>query len=64
MIRLNDVATDKEDHPIDPVPKIIKAEVLSNPFDDIVPRIDPRKLDKKKEKVKSQSKATKWDCFQ
>ena len=59
MIQLNDIPTNKEDRPIDPVPKIIKTEVLSNPFDDIVARIDKRKLEKMKETPKSQSKATK-----
>ncbi len=59
ILRLNEVPTNKEDHPLDPVPKILKTEVLANPFDDIVPRVDPRKLDKTREKAKSQSKATK-----
>ena len=59
MIQLNDIPTNKEDRPIDPAPKIIKTEVLSNPFDDIAPRVDKRKLDKTKEMPKSQSKATK-----
>ena len=60
MIRLNDIPTDKEDRPIDPRPKILKTKVLLNPFDDIEPRIDKRQLEKKIEKPKSQSKATKW----
>ena len=59
MIRLNDIPTDKEDHPLDPAPKIIKTKVLDNPFDDIVARIDQRRMDKKSEKQKSQSRATK-----
>ena len=59
MIQLNDVPTNKEDRPIDPIPKIIKTEVLSNPFDDIAARVDKRKLEKTKETPKSQSKATK-----
>ena len=60
MLHLNDIPTDKDDRPLDPAPKILKTQVLANPFDDIVPRIDPRKLDKKSQKQKSQSKATKW----
>ena len=60
MIQLNDIPTNKEDRPIDPAPKIIKTEVLSNPFDDIVARVDERKLEKTKEDRKSQSKATKY----
>ena len=59
MIQLNEIPTNKEDRPTDPAPKIIKTEVLSNPFDDIIPRVDKRKLDKTKETPKSQSKATK-----
>ena len=59
MIRLNEVRTDPEGRPHEPIPKILKTKVLSNPFDDIVPRIDTRKLEKKVEKPKSQSKATK-----
>ena len=59
MIRLNEIPTDKEDRPLDPAPRILKAKVLDNPFDDVVPRIDKRKLEKKVEKHKSQSKATK-----
>ena len=62
MLRLNDVSTNMEDHPLDP-PKILKTEVLSNPFDDIVPRVDSRRLDKRKEKAKSQSKATKYVSY-
>ena len=60
MIQLNDIPTNKEDRPIDPIPKIFKTEVLSNPFDNIAPRVDKRKLEKTKETPKSQSKATKY----
>jgi len=59
MIRLNEIPTDRDDRPLDPAPHIIRTKVLDNPFDDIAPRIDPRKLEKKVEKHKSQSKATK-----
>lgn len=34
---MGDVDTDKDDRPLDP-PRLISVEVLSNPFDDIVPR--------------------------
>ncbi len=59
MIRLDDIHTDAENRPVEPIPKIVKTKVLSNPFDDIDPRIDKRKLEKKIEKLKSQSRATK-----
>lgn len=62
MIRLNDVQADKDGRPLNLAPKILKTKVLLNPFDDIVPRIDSRKLDKNVEKPKSQSRATKWVC--
>lgn len=61
MIRLNEVDVGEEDRPIDP-PRIKKTEILSNPFDDIVPRISKKDLEREekgKKKVKSQSKATK-----
>ena len=61
MVKLNDIPTDKEDRPLDPAPRITRTEVLLNLFDDIVPRVDPKKArDKKKgAKSESQSKATK-----
>ncbi|KAF5936367.1 hypothetical protein HYC85_027496 [Camellia sinensis] len=36
-----EVETDKNDRPLDPLPKITSVEVLWNPFDDIVPRAAP-----------------------
>ena len=49
--------TDKEDRPLDPVPRITHTEVLQNPFDDIISRVDPKRaLEKTEDKVKSQSK--------
>ena len=59
MIRLNDAPTDKEDRPLEPCPKVYKTQILSNPFDDLVPRIDQRVLDAREDKAQSQSKATK-----
>lgn len=41
LIRLGEVETDKNDRPLDPLPKITSVEVLWNPFDDIVPRAAP-----------------------
>ena len=59
-MRFNDVPTDKEDRPLDPIPRITRTEVLQNPFDDITPRVGPKaSLERKAEEVKSQSKATK-----
>lgn len=39
LLRLGEVETDKDDRPLDPVPKILSVEVLWNPFDDIIPRV-------------------------
>lgn len=61
MLKLQEVDVGPNDRPYYPV-KIISTEVLSNPFDDIVPRQLKRgvKKDKVEEKKnKSQSKATK-----
>lgn len=41
MVRLGEVATGKDDRPINPL-KIVRTEVLDNPFDDIVPRISTK----------------------
>lgn len=38
LVQFNDIPTDKDGRPTHP-PKIIKTEVLLNPFDDIVPRL-------------------------
>jgi len=37
VIRIGDVMTDESDRPVEPV-KIESVEILSNPFDDIIPR--------------------------
>ncbi|XP_066567636.1 spliceosome-associated protein CWC27 homolog [Amia ocellicauda] len=60
LLRLAEVETDQNERPLNPH-KIRGAEVLHNPFDDIVPR-ETRKTKKDKDKEegkKSQSKATK-----
>ena len=49
ILCLNEVPSNKEDHPLDPVPKILKT-------DDIVLRVDPRKLNKTREKTKTSQK--------
>lgn len=51
MIKFNDLDCDREDRPYHP-PKIIRTEVINNPFPDIVPRIDEKKTEKKDEKKK------------
>uniref|UniRef100_A0A3B3CEQ4 Spliceosome-associated protein CWC27 homolog n=1 Tax=Oryzias melastigma TaxID=30732 RepID=A0A3B3CEQ4_ORYME len=60
LLRLAEVECDKDERPLRPH-KIRCAEVLHNPFDDIVPRETKKsKKDKDKEEAKkSQSKATK-----
>ncbi|KAI6655589.1 Peptidyl-prolyl cis-trans isomerase CWC27-like [Oopsacas minuta] len=37
LLRFNDVTTDSNDRPLDP-PKIIKVQILSNPFQDLEPK--------------------------
>ena len=39
MLRFNSLDTDDDDRPTEP-PRLLRAEVLWNPFDDIVPRVD------------------------
>ncbi|GLT97244.1 hypothetical protein SLE2022_148170 [Rubroshorea leprosula] len=42
LLRIGEVDTDKDDRPLDPLPRIKSVEVLWNPFEDIVPRISAR----------------------
>lgn len=62
MVRFNDLDVLDDERPASP-PKIIKTEILSNPFDDVVPRETKRKKENKdggsSGKIKSKSKATK-----
>lgn len=39
VLRFNEQETDDDDRPMDP-PRLLRADVLWNPFDDIVPRVD------------------------
>lgn len=43
---MNDYDVDSEDRPLDP-PKVLRAEILYNPFDDIVPREIKKKEEEK-----------------
>lgn len=60
MLKLQEAETDDNERPLYPH-KVIKTEILSNPFDDIVPRMIKKISQEKEEdkKVKSKSKATK-----
>ncbi|ESO86646.1 hypothetical protein LOTGIDRAFT_194800 [Lottia gigantea] len=59
MIKLQESEVDGNERPFHPY-RIIKTQVLSNPFDDIIPRVLKKKKDKTEAvKPKSQSKATK-----
>ncbi|KAL4235648.1 Peptidyl-prolyl isomerase cwc27 [Mactra antiquata] len=60
MLKLQDCETDGEERPLYPN-KIIKAQILSNPFDDIIPRVikKAKKEGDLEKKPKSKSKATK-----
>merc|ERR1712142_139841 len=59
MVRFNDIETEG-DRPLYP-PKIVKTQILDNPFDDIIPRVKRASKDKEdKEKTKkSKAKAVK-----
>ncbi|KAL3870014.1 hypothetical protein ACJMK2_042631 [Sinanodonta woodiana] len=56
ILRLQECEIDANERPLYPH-KILKTKVLSNPFDDIVPR--PKNKNEEEKKVKSKSKATK-----
>lgn len=51
MLKLEDGLVDHNERPLYP-PKIIKAEILSNPFSDIVPRVLKKEEKKVKKKVR------------
>ncbi|XP_062595408.1 spliceosome-associated protein CWC27 homolog, partial [Saccostrea cucullata] len=59
--KLQEVEVDQHDRPYDPH-KIKTTHILSNPFDDIIPRVsahERKSKETKEDKVKSKSKATK-----
>lgn len=58
MLKLQECETDSEDKPL-LANKIIRTEILANPYDDIIPRILRKKKDDGEKKPKSKSKATK-----
>ena len=69
LLKLGELQTDKDDRPIFDA-KIISCEVLSNPFDDIVPRTTPeerlalKRQKEREEKARSEAgkpKGTKYD---
>jgi peptidyl-prolyl cis-trans isomerase SDCCAG10 len=47
---MNDLEVDSEERPTHP-PKILSAEVLSSPFDDIIPRDLPKKKQEAEKKT-------------
>lgn len=62
VLQMSELEADNNERPLEP-PSIKSAEILNNPFDDIIPRIttgeQTEKKEKKKEKKKSQMKGTK-----
>lgn len=52
MIKFDELDTDSNDRPTFP-PKIIKTDVLNNPFPDIAPRVKEKKIDVKVKKSKA-----------
>ncbi|CAI9093734.1 OLC1v1029289C1 [Oldenlandia corymbosa var. corymbosa] len=61
LLRIGEVETDKDDRPVDHPPKVLSAEVLWNPFEDIVPRVSKVLQPSKTEasKIDVQTKTTK-----
>lgn len=49
MLKLEEALVDQNDRPLYP-PKILKTEVLSNPFTDIIPRTSPKKTEERHSK--------------
>ncbi|KAG7202887.1 hypothetical protein KM043_010035 [Ampulex compressa] len=58
MLKLEDALVDENDRPLYPQ-KIIKTEVLNNPFSDIVPRTASKKLNEEKESKKDKKSGVK-----
>lgn len=58
MLKLEEFLVDRNDRPKDP-PKIVKTEILSNPFDDILPRTTRSDSKKSKEEKVDQVKGKK-----
>ncbi|KAK2187505.1 hypothetical protein NP493_163g02017 [Ridgeia piscesae] len=59
MLKLAECETDSNERPLYPH-KLVRAKILANPFEDIIPRTLPKKADRGgEERKKSKSKATK-----
>lgn len=59
MLKLEDGVVGEDERPMYPH-KIIKTEILNNPFDDIVPRVLPNKTEKKAKKDRKREKGVKY----
>eukprot|EP00124_Ichthyophonus_hoferi_P001362 Ihof_evm10s68 gene=Ihof_evmTU10s68 len=55
VLRIGELETDQEDRPLE-APRIKSIVILSNPFDDIVPRVVPQREELKREKSAKVSK--------
>ncbi|XP_076289960.1 spliceosome-associated protein CWC27 homolog [Lasioglossum baleicum] len=51
MLKLEEALVDENDRPLYP-PKVLKTEILNNPFSDIVPRVTTRKSEEVKDSTK------------
>lgn len=58
MIKLEDSLIDENDRPIYPQ-KILKTEILTNPFDDIIPRTVPKQKTEEEKSKKKKKKGVK-----
>ncbi|KAJ3118525.1 Peptidyl-prolyl isomerase cwc27 [Phlyctochytrium bullatum] len=53
VMSMGELETDKDERPLNP-PKLFKAEILYNPFEDIVPRTTPEEKAEKLEREKQE----------
>ncbi|XP_076392747.1 spliceosome-associated protein CWC27 homolog [Megachile rotundata] len=58
MLKLEEALVDENDRPLYP-PKVIKTEILNNPFSDIVPRTTPKRSEEAKDSTKTKKAGVK-----
>lgn len=58
MLKLEEALVDENDRPLYP-PKVIKTEILNNPFSDIVPRTTPKRSEEAKDSIKTKKAGVK-----
>ncbi|XP_033332178.2 spliceosome-associated protein CWC27 homolog [Megalopta genalis] len=58
MLKLEEALVDENDRPLYP-PKVLKTEILNNPFSDIVPRVTTKKSEDVKDSIKNKKAGVK-----